>query len=139
MRSRTNPAMRLRKIPAATRKACRPTPGCAAGVGGPSGLVEVVTLVLVPSSLVYKREHYAPQAKYSVNGSRNLHYTGLIRTAAGMKGSFMRSISTLSFFAVTILLQASALVSAQEANPTGSYQQTCSDISVKKGNLYAKC
>jgi hypothetical protein len=28
---------------------------------------------------------------------------------------------------------------AQEANPPGSYQQTCSDISVKKGNLYAKC
>lgn len=52
----------------------------------------------------------------------------------------MRSISTLSFFAITILLgQAGALGSAQEANPTGSYQQTCSDISVKKGNLYAKC
>ena len=28
---------------------------------------------------------------------------------------------------------------AQEANPAGSYQQTCSDISVKKGTLYAKC
>jgi hypothetical protein len=57
-----------------------------------------------------------------------------------MKGSLMRSISTLSFFAITIFLgQAGAVGSAQEANPTGSYQQTCSDISVKKGNLYAKC
>jgi hypothetical protein len=52
----------------------------------------------------------------------------------------MRSISTLSFFAITILLgQAGALGSAQEANPTGSYQQACNDISVKKGNLSAKC
>lgn len=52
----------------------------------------------------------------------------------------MRSISTLSFFALAVLLgQANTLVSAQEANPPGSYQQTCSDISVRKGNLYAKC
>jgi hypothetical protein len=52
----------------------------------------------------------------------------------------MRSISTLSFFAVTILLGSTCGPSAaQEANPAGSYQQTCSDISVKKGNLYAKC
>jgi len=57
-----------------------------------------------------------------------------------MKGLLMRLISTLSFFAITILLgQAGALGSAQKANPTGSYQQTCSDISVRKGNLYAKC
>jgi hypothetical protein len=33
----------------------------------------------------------------------------------------------------------SAAAVAQEANPPGSYQQTCTDISVKKGNLYAKC
>ncbi|MGZ4859055.1 MAG: CVNH domain-containing protein [Candidatus Angelobacter sp.] len=52
----------------------------------------------------------------------------------------MRSISTLSLFAITILLgQANGLSSTQEANPPGSYQQTCSDISVKKGNLYARC
>jgi hypothetical protein len=52
----------------------------------------------------------------------------------------MRSISTLSFFAVMILLGSTYVRSAaQEANPAGSYQQTCSDISVKKGNLYAKC
>ena len=52
----------------------------------------------------------------------------------------MRSISTLSFFAITILLGSTSRPSAaQEANPAGSYQQTCSDISVKKGNLYAKC
>src|ERR1051326_2771501 len=55
-RSRTSPAMRLRKIPAATRKACRPTPKFAAAEGVPSGLVEVVTLVFVPFNLVYKRE-----------------------------------------------------------------------------------
>jgi hypothetical protein len=52
----------------------------------------------------------------------------------------MRSIRTLSLFAVTILLGSTCGPSAaQEANPAGSYQQTCSDISVKKGNLYAKC
>lgn len=31
------------------------------------------------------------------------------------------------------------LAAAQAANPAGSYQQSCSDISVKKGTLYAKC
>jgi hypothetical protein len=52
----------------------------------------------------------------------------------------MRSISTHSFFAITILLcSINGLSAAQEANPAGSYQQTCNDISVKKGNLYAKC
>lgn len=52
----------------------------------------------------------------------------------------MRCISALGFFAITILLgQAGGLSSTQEANPPGSYQQTCSDISVKKGNLYARC
>jgi hypothetical protein len=51
----------------------------------------------------------------------------------------MRSISTLSFFAVTILLGSANGLSAQEANPAGSYQQTCGDISVKEGNLYARC
>src|SRR6476620_5373877 len=58
-----------------------------------------------------------------------------------MKGTqIMRSISSLSFFALAVLLgQANTLVSAQETNPPGSYQQTCSDISVRKGNLYAKC
>ena len=28
---------------------------------------------------------------------------------------------------------------AQDTNPPGPYQQSCSDISTKKGNLYAKC
>jgi len=52
----------------------------------------------------------------------------------------MRSSSTSSFFAMIILLGCAAgLSAAQEANPEGSYQQTCSDISVKKGTLYAKC
>jgi hypothetical protein len=52
----------------------------------------------------------------------------------------MRSSSTSSFLAMIILLGCAAgLSAAQEANPEGSYQQTCSDISVKKGTLYAKC
>jgi hypothetical protein len=52
----------------------------------------------------------------------------------------MRSISTHSFFAIMILLGSTNWLSAaQETNPAGSYQQTCKDISVKKGNLYAKC
>jgi CVNH domain len=52
----------------------------------------------------------------------------------------MRSICTFSCFAITILLgHALGLSSTQEANPSGSYQQTCSDISVRKGSLYARC
>jgi hypothetical protein len=39
-----------------------------------------------------------------------------------------------------IFLGCAAGVSAsQETNPAGSYQQTCSDISVKKDTLFAKC
>ena len=52
----------------------------------------------------------------------------------------MRSSSTFGFFAMLVLLGCAAGVSAaQEANPAGSYQQTCSDVSVKKGTLYAMC
>src|ERR1700722_7515116 len=52
----------------------------------------------------------------------------------------MRSIGTLSFFAITILLSnANRLSATQEGNPAGAYQQTCTDISIKKGNLYARC
>ena len=52
----------------------------------------------------------------------------------------MRLGSTLGFLMMTILLACAASLSvAQEANPEGSYQQTCSDVSVKKGTLYAKC
>lgn len=52
----------------------------------------------------------------------------------------MRLSGTSNFLAMIILLGCAACVStAQEANPEGSYQQTCSDISVKKGTLYAKC
>ncbi|HEY2236868.1 MAG TPA: CVNH domain-containing protein [Candidatus Angelobacter sp.] len=61
-----------------------------------------------------------------------------------MKGYLMRSGSTLGFlagfFATLILLGSAGGVSAaQEANPAGSYQQTCSNVSVKKGTLYAMC
>jgi hypothetical protein len=52
----------------------------------------------------------------------------------------MRCISTLSMIALLILVgQAGRASAAQEANPPGSYQQTCTEISVKKRNLYAKC
>lgn len=52
----------------------------------------------------------------------------------------MRRISILGFFAIMIALgQAGGARAAQEANPAGSYQQTCSDISVKKGALHARC
>jgi CVNH domain len=36
-------------------------------------------------------------------------------------------------------LQEGTAGSGQENLPSGSYQQTCSDISIKNGNLYAKC
>jgi hypothetical protein len=52
----------------------------------------------------------------------------------------MRLSTTFSFLAIMVLLAyADGINLAQEANPEGSYQQTCSDISVKKGTLYAKC
>jgi hypothetical protein len=52
----------------------------------------------------------------------------------------MRPSINFNFLAIMILLGCAAGFSAaQEANPEGSYQQTCSDVSVKKGTLYAKC
>jgi len=52
----------------------------------------------------------------------------------------MRLGSTFNFLAIMVLLPCAAGISlAQEGNPAGSYQQTCSDIAVKKGTLYAKC
>lgn len=52
----------------------------------------------------------------------------------------MRSSSIFIFWVIMILLGcAAAFSAAQQANPEGSYQQTCSDVSVKKGTLYAKC
>jgi hypothetical protein len=52
----------------------------------------------------------------------------------------MRLSRILDFLAIMLLLGCAAgLSAAQQANPEGTYQQTCSDISVKKGTLYAKC
>jgi len=52
----------------------------------------------------------------------------------------MRLSSTSSFLAIIIFLGCTAgFTAAQETNPAGSYQQTCSDISVKKGMLHANC
>ena len=52
----------------------------------------------------------------------------------------MRCLPVLGLVAVMIAMgKAGASGAAQEANPPGSYQQTCSDISVKKGSLYARC
>jgi CVNH domain len=52
----------------------------------------------------------------------------------------MPRIHILAFIAVMITLgTAGAPGAAQEAVPSGSYRQTCSDISVKKDSLYARC
>ncbi|HEY7405587.1 MAG TPA: CVNH domain-containing protein [Candidatus Angelobacter sp.] len=48
----------------------------------------------------------------------------------------MRYTSALFALAIATFLGHAV---AQEANPSGSYQQTCSNISVRKGNLYAQC
>src|SRR6478735_9170929 len=59
--------MRLRKIPAATRKACRPTPAWVVAAGAPSGLVGFVTVVLVPSSFLFINENAVlRRVKYSL-------------------------------------------------------------------------
>jgi hypothetical protein len=52
----------------------------------------------------------------------------------------MRSSRTLNFLAIMLLVGCTVgLSAAQQANPEGTYQQTCSDVSVKKVTLYAKC
>ena len=51
----------------------------------------------------------------------------------------MRDFSTLGLFTIAIFLAPVSPGVAQEANPSGSYQRTCSDISLKKDTLYAKC
>ena len=52
----------------------------------------------------------------------------------------MRLSSTSSFLAMMMFLGCAAgFMAAQETNPAGTYQQTCSDISVSRGALYAKC
>ena len=75
---------------------------------------------------------------YSFSSARNLHYTE--QRAAVMKGLLMRSSSNLVFLAIMLLLGCTAGFSAApQANPEGTYQQTCSDISVSRGTLYARC
>jgi CVNH domain len=58
-----------------------------------------------------------------------------------MKGiNHMRFIRILSLVAIMVALgQTGGSLLAQEANPPGAYQQSCSGISVKKGTLYARC
>src|SRR5256885_5532138 len=51
----------------------------------------------------------------------------------------MRRLTTLGLFVITVFLCHSGRGAAQGGNPEGSYQQTCSDISVKKGPLHARC
>lgn len=97
-RSRTSPAMRLRKIPAATRDACRPTPAWDAGADGPSGLADVVTIVYAPFfrsmafalcgvlrsdvwPVLFINENTAlARANILSANARDLYYTGLITT-----------------------------------------------------------
>jgi hypothetical protein len=49
----------------------------------------------------------------------------------------MRSLRILGLITISFLVVQTG--SAQEGTPSGSYQQTCSDISAKKGTLSAKC
>ena len=52
----------------------------------------------------------------------------------------MRSTTTLLLFAIMVLSGLAGRSSAmQDANPPGSYQQSCTDISVRKGTLHARC
>src|SRR5215472_13111301 len=52
----------------------------------------------------------------------------------------MCRISSLAVVATSLFLAlCGTAASAQDTNPPGPYQQTCTDISVKNGNLYAKC
>jgi hypothetical protein len=51
----------------------------------------------------------------------------------------MRRLSALGLFVIIVFLCQAGSGSAQEGSPEGSYQQTCSDISVKKGTLHAHC
>jgi hypothetical protein len=46
----------------------------------------------------------------------------------------------LILIALAVLLpMAGGTEASQESVPSGSYRQTCSDVAVRKGNLYAKC
>jgi len=51
----------------------------------------------------------------------------------------MRRLSALGLFVIAVFLCQAGRCAAQEGSPQGSYQQTCSDISVKKGTLHARC
>ncbi len=48
-------------------------------------------------------------------------------------------LNIMGLFVIAVFLCQAGRGSAQEASPQGSYQQTCSDISVKKGTLHAHC
>jgi CVNH domain len=58
-----------------------------------------------------------------------------------MKGNgLMRCLRVFGLvIGMMVLGHAGGSALAQNTNPPGPYQQSCSDISVKKGNLYAKC
>lgn len=49
----------------------------------------------------------------------------------------MRSLRILGLITIVFLVVQTG--SAQDATPSGSYQQTCTDISAKKGTLSARC
>jgi hypothetical protein len=78
--------------------------------------------------------------KFSAPQFTALQYTGANKNDE-MKGpNPMRFIRIFSLIAIMIALgHTGGSLAAQEANPPGAYQQSCSDISVKKGTLYAKC
>jgi len=51
----------------------------------------------------------------------------------------MHPIGILLLALLTTMIQEATPAPPQQNLPTGSYQQTCSQVSVKNGNLYAKC
>src|ERR1700740_2686712 len=119
--------MRLRKIPAATRKACRPTPAWAAAAGAPSGLVGFVTVVLVPSSFLFINENaVSRRAKYSLRQRSEppLYWGHYNRRTEGEW--LMRRLSALGLFVIAMFLCQAGRCADQEGRPGGSYQQTCS-------------
>jgi hypothetical protein len=61
------------------------------------------------------------------------------RAAIHQENSFMHPVRTFTFILLAILVTQTTPAQPQESLPAGPYQQTCSDVSVKNGNLYAKC
>src|SRR5437867_10354826 len=95
-------------------------------------------MVLVPSSILFINEKRPGTGEILSTDALEpplywpLGTTSLERRTEG--NQLMRGVSVFGLVVVMIVLgKAGAPGVAQEANPPGSYQQTCSDISAKKG------